>query len=89
MRKKVTDVFGLPDEAMLTVRQAAMLMNVSSAYLRQLFDSGEMQVVTWGKTKEPRVPRWYIRDWQKKRLAQMDESIDRILKIAETRRVAR
>ncbi len=88
MRRKVNPL-DLPPEALLTVRQAAAICGVSEKNLRDQISNGVLKVMYWGKSNEPRIPRWSLRVWQEGELGKPEDSILRMLQgPARPRRVA-
>ena len=64
---KIPDDIRTPsDVRMLTVTEAAALLGVSVAMLRQVVMEGEILFIPWGN--ERRVPVWELRRWQQTRM---------------------
>lgn len=56
----------LPPEALLTIRQTAKLLRGADRYVRDLLASGDLKSIPWGRSGEPRIPRWCVRQWQER-----------------------
>lgn len=54
------------EDRLLTIAQAAKIMEVAEKNLRAEIAAGRFLTVPWGK--QQRIPRWYLKEWQKKRL---------------------
>jgi hypothetical protein len=63
------------DVQMLTLKEAALELGVSLTKLREfreLDDDRRLKTISWGN--EQRVPRWYLKEWQRAQL-QLTETI--------------
>jgi len=69
----------LPPEALLTIRQTAKLLRGADRYVRELLSSGELKSIPWGKSGEPRIPRWCVRQWQEHAANEADANARRIV----------
>ncbi|MEW6511853.1 MAG: hypothetical protein AB1428_12955 [Bacteroidota bacterium] len=86
--KKISNPLELAPEALLSMRQAAVVMNVSEKYMRKLVSDGEVRCIHWGESQEPRVPRWALKEWQERALRGQGRSIDEMLSYRPRRRAS-
>lgn len=83
------DPLTLPDESMLTVRQAATICGISAKMLRDQITTGSLKVMYWGKSNEPRIPRWSLRAWQEGELKKPDAVMQLLKEPARSRKAGR
>ena len=84
--REPAEIMQLPQEALLTVAEAAIVMNVGQKYMRRLIKTGAIAHLRWGT--EPRVPRWALRKWQESQVDSIDLRVQRILGPTRRRRSA-
>lgn len=83
--KRETDPLKLAPEALCTVRQAAVIANVSEVEMRRALRDDVIDHVYVGG--QPRIPRFSIKEWIEGRLKQdktrLEQPVRRILRMAK------
>jgi hypothetical protein len=74
--KRPVDLNTVPEEALLSIPETARLMRLDIRIVRELVGSGELRSLPIGTGRELRIPRFCIREWQKRKVAENSMSID-------------
>ena len=76
--KREQDPYKLPDEALCTVRQAAVITNIGEGEMRKAIADDEIEFIYVGS--QPRIPRWCIRVWEERRISGQKQRVERPVK---------
>jgi excisionase family DNA binding protein len=83
--KRTVDPRTLAPEALLTIKQAAQLMNVSIFYLKERMARGEIATVPWGRTGDLRIPRKALMVWTDEQIVRHRAEYGNIARMIATR----
>ncbi len=83
--KTSRDPRDLAPEALLTVKQAAELMQASIFYVKERIASGEIASIPWGREGKPRIPKKAVTRFIDRKIEHHEAQHEKITRMVESR----